>query len=57
MSLTPTAQLVVYEPSEKEFKELATYKVATTDTYAYPVLDGNRVFIKDKDSVTLWAIE
>ena len=53
----PAAQLVVYEPSEKEFKELATYKVATTDTYAYPVLDGNRVFIKDKDSVTLWAIE
>ena len=55
--LTPAAQLVVYEPSEKEFKELASYKVATTDTYAYPVLDGNRVFIKDKDSVTLWTIE
>lgn len=57
VSLTPAAQLVVYEPSEKEFKELANYKVATTDTYAYPVLDGNRVFVKDKDSVTLWTIE
>ena len=57
MSLTPTAQLVVYEPSEKEFKELATYKVATTDTYAYPVLDGNRVFVKDKESLILWTFE
>lgn len=57
VALTPTGQLVVYEPSDKEFKEVASYKVASGDTYAYPVLDGNRVFIKDKNSVTLWTIE
>lgn len=57
VALTPTARLVVYEPSEKEFKELANYKVADSDTYAYPVLDGNRLFIKDRDSVTLWTVD
>jgi outer membrane protein assembly factor BamB len=57
LALTPNGQLAVYEPTEKEFKQIAKYKVASGDTYAYPVLDGNRIFIKDKDSVTLWSVE
>jgi outer membrane protein assembly factor BamB len=57
MSLTPSAQLVVYEPSDKEFKELASYKVSTTKTYAYPVISGKRIYVKDKDSVILFTIE
>jgi outer membrane protein assembly factor BamB len=57
VALTPTGSLVVFEPSAKEFKEIAKYKVASGDTYAYPVLSGNRVFVKDKDSVTLWTVE
>jgi outer membrane protein assembly factor BamB len=57
LALTPLGQLIVYEPSEKEFKELARYTVADGNTYAYPVVSGNRVFIKDKDAVTLWTIE
>jgi outer membrane protein assembly factor BamB len=56
-SLTPSGQLVVYEPSDKEFKELASYKVADTETYAYPVISGNKVYIKDKDSLMLYTIE
>jgi outer membrane protein assembly factor BamB len=57
MALTPAGQLVVFEPSDKEFKEVAKYKVADGGTYAYPVLSGNRVFIKDKDSLTLYTVE
>jgi hypothetical protein len=55
-ALTPAGQLVVFEPSDKEFKEVTKYKVGDK-TYAYPVVSGNRVFIKDADSVTLWMIE
>ena len=55
--LTPAQQLTVFEPTDKEFKELASYKVADTDTYAYPVISGNRVYVKDADSVALWTIE
>ena len=55
--LSPNGQLLVFEPSAKEFKELAKYKVAKGDTYAYPVVSGNRIFVKDKNDVTLWTIE
>jgi hypothetical protein len=56
-ALTPTAQLIVFEPSDKEFKQIASYKVAAGDTYAYPIVAGNRLFIKDKNALTLWTIE
>lgn len=55
--LTPAGQLVAFEPSDKGFNSVASYKVADTETYAYPVADGNRVFVKDKESVTLWTVE
>jgi outer membrane protein assembly factor BamB len=56
-SLMPAGQLNVFEPSDKEYKQIASYKVAEGDTHAYPVISGNRIFIKDRDSVTLWTIE
>ena len=56
-ALTPSSQLVVYEPSETEFKQLASYKIADKATYAYPIVTGNRIFVKDADSVTLWTVE
>jgi outer membrane protein assembly factor BamB len=57
LAFTPAGKLIVFEPSAAEFKELATYTVAAGDTFAYPVADGNRVFIKDKNSVTLWTVD
>jgi hypothetical protein len=57
LALTPSAQLIVFEPSDKEFKQLASYKVSDNQTHAHPVVSGNRIFIKDRDSVTLWTVE
>jgi outer membrane protein assembly factor BamB len=57
LALTPASELIVFEPGDKAFTELARIKVAATATHAYPVASGNRVFIKDKDSVTLWTIQ
>ena len=57
LALTPAAQLIVFEPSDKEYKQLASLKVADNETYAYPVIADNRVFVKDQDSVTLWTID
>ena len=57
LALTPRAQLIVFAPDEKEFKQVATYKVAEGQTYAYPGPSGNRIFIKDKELVTLWTID
>ncbi len=57
LALTPKGELIVFEPSDKEFKKLATYKVAETETYAYPVPAGKGLFVKDKDAVSFWPIE
>jgi outer membrane protein assembly factor BamB len=57
LALTPAAQLIVFEPDAKEFKQIASYKVSDSETYANPVVAGNRIYIKDKDSVTLWTLE
>jgi outer membrane protein assembly factor BamB len=56
-ALTPAAQLIVFQPSSTEFKQVASYKVADEGTFAYPVLSGNRIYIKDKDSVSLFTVE
>src|ERR1043166_9289965 len=57
MALTPSSQLVIFEPSTKEFKQLASYKISDNSTHAYPVPSGNRIFIKDRDALTLWTVE
>jgi outer membrane protein assembly factor BamB len=57
IALTPAGRLIVFEPSAESFKQIASYKVAAEGTYAYPIVAGNRVFVKDADSVTLWSIE
>ncbi len=57
LGLTAKSQLTVFQPSDKEYTEVASFKVADKQTYAYPVVAGNRVFVKDLDSVTLWTID
>ncbi|HEX4795402.1 MAG TPA: PQQ-binding-like beta-propeller repeat protein, partial [Humisphaera sp.] len=55
--LTQKAELTAFEPSDKGFKELAKYKLSNTETYAYPVISGKQVFVKDKDSVIAFSME
>lgn len=57
LALSPRGELIVFQPSDKKFEQVARYKVASGDTYAYPILAGNRIFVKDRDAVTLWTIE
>ena len=57
LALTPKGELTVFEPSDKEFKKLAGYKVTETETYAYLVLAGKGLFVKDKDAVSLWTTD
>jgi hypothetical protein len=49
--------LIVFQPGEKQFTEVAKVKVPGMSTYAYPVVAGNRVIVKDQDAVTALALE
>jgi outer membrane protein assembly factor BamB len=57
VALPSNSELTVFKPSGKEYAELARIKVAGTATYAHPVIAGNRIFVRDQDTVALWTIE
>jgi outer membrane protein assembly factor BamB len=57
MVLPNNSELIVYKPDGKEYSELAVIKVSETPTYAHPVIAGNRIFIKDQDTVTMFVVE
>jgi outer membrane protein assembly factor BamB len=49
-------QLLVFKP-ETTFTQLARYTVASTETWAHPVVAGNRIFVKDNENIALWSVE
>jgi len=57
LALTSQGDLTVFEPSDKEYKKIASYKVADAATFAYPVPSATRLYVKDKEALTLWAVE
>ena len=57
LALTPASELVAFQPSEKAYTELARLKVADSPTYAFPVVSGKRIYVKDQDSVALFTLD
>ena len=56
IALTNDSNLIVFKPDGKVYSEIKSYKVAETVTNAHPVIAGGRIFIKDQETLTLWAI-
>jgi outer membrane protein assembly factor BamB len=56
LALTGNSKLVAFEPSAKSYREVASYMVSTTSGLPYPIIAGNRVFVKGRDTLTLWTI-
>jgi outer membrane protein assembly factor BamB len=56
-SLEHDGELVVIRHSRTQFEPMARYKVATTETWPQPTLSGDRVYVKDVSSLTLWTVQ
>ena len=55
---TTNGELIVADGSVTTgLTPIRTYKVAEPPTWGAPSISGNRIFIKDMNSVALWAIE
>jgi outer membrane protein assembly factor BamB len=52
-----SAELVVFKAGDAKYEELARIKLSGDPIYATPVVSGKRIFVKDKDAVTLWMVE
>jgi outer membrane protein assembly factor BamB len=55
-SLEDDGELIVSRSSQTAFQPLRRYKVADTETWAQPAISGNRIFVKDVSSLTLWTL-
>ncbi len=56
LALQADAQLLVARGNPKQFEILKRYNVADSATWAQPVLSGDRVLVKDVNSITLWTL-
>jgi outer membrane protein assembly factor BamB len=54
--LKDDAELIVARLGPKGFETVRTYTVADSATWAQPVVAGQRVFVKDVASLTLWTL-
>ncbi len=56
-SLEDDAELVIVRNSRTGFQPLERYEVATSATWTQPAISGNRLFVKDVSSLTLWTLD
>ncbi len=52
-----TGYLIVMKSDTKAYTEIAKYKLAETPVYAFPVIAGNMIYVKDAESLMLYKIE
>jgi outer membrane protein assembly factor BamB len=54
--LNDDAELIVARANRKAFDPIARYVVADSATWAQPAISGDRIFIKDVNTLALWAV-
>jgi outer membrane protein assembly factor BamB len=57
IGLPSTGNLIVMKPDPKAYSEIAKYKVAETPVYAFPIIAGNIIYVKDAESLIMYRIE
>lgn len=56
VTLPATGQLIFFKPQPDTFNQVIGYKVAESEVYAHPVIEGRRIFVKDKEHLTCWKL-
>jgi len=51
-----TGYLIVLKPNPKSYTEIAKYKVSDTPVYAFPVVAGNVIYVKDANTLMMYKI-
>ena len=46
----------MFRGSPTAFEPVRRYKVAESDTWTAPSLSGNRIYVKDVSTLTLWTL-
>lgn len=57
MTLPSSSELIVFKPVKEKYTELTKLSMADSPTYAHPVISGNRIFIRDEKTISLWMMK
>lgn len=52
-----TGNLIVFKPDPGAYSEIVKYKVSETPVYSYPIISGNRIYVKDAENLILYLIK
>jgi hypothetical protein len=55
-SLEDDGELVIGRVNAAAFEPLRRYTVADRETWTQPTISGNRLFVKDVSTLTLWTL-
>lgn len=56
-SLEDDGELVIVHHSRSAFEPIERYRVSANETWTQPTISGNRLFIKDVSTLTLWTVD
>ncbi|MDX9726229.1 MAG: PQQ-binding-like beta-propeller repeat protein [Bacteroidales bacterium] len=56
IALTSNSHFVVLKPDGQKFNKIAQLKLAESGIYSHPIVSGNRIFIKDVESLTQYTV-
>jgi outer membrane protein assembly factor BamB len=57
IGLASTGNLLVFKPESTRYSEVAKYKVTDTPVYAFPIIAGNNIYVKDAENLTMFKIQ
>jgi outer membrane protein assembly factor BamB len=56
LSLEDDGELVVFRRNGTMFEQVKRYQLADSETWAQPAISGNRIFVKDVSTLSLWTV-
>jgi outer membrane protein assembly factor BamB len=56
LGLPSTGSLIVFKPESSAYTEVSKYKVSETAIYAFPIISGNKIYVKDAESLILYSL-
>lgn len=57
IGLPSTGNLVIFKPESKAYTEVAKYKVSETAVYSFPIVAGDKIFVKDAENLVMYSIK
>lgn len=57
VAVSSTTDMIAYKPVAGEFTPVAKMKIAETPVYAHPILAGDRIYIKDENTLIMYKLD